>query len=259
MHTCYSYDSETTLDEVLERARASRIGRLCVTDHDTIEGALALVEMAGPELEVVVGCEFSTDEGSQVVGLYLRAMIHERRIPELLSEIRDQGGIVLLPHPFRRDTGIFRPEMRRTGSFIHEILAQTDLVECFNGRDSFSTNRTSLAFARERGLRAVASSDAHTPSEIGSVFVEYDAGDAEDGASARTIHFPDQAPHREHPVKRVLVERYYRHQERLPTVVRSLFRASQRRYHARDGPYLPGPTHEQYAFPTTAHAPEDAD
>jgi predicted metal-dependent phosphoesterase TrpH len=243
MHTCYSHDSETPLEIVLERARAAGIGRLCVTDHDTIDGALRLMEMAGPGLEIVVGCEFSTEDGSQVVGLYLPEMIFERRIPELLHEIRRRGGKVLLPHPFRRGSGIFRREMRRSEGFVREVLALTDLIECFNGRDTWENNATSLAFTREHRLAAVASSDAHSASDIGSVFVEYPDSTAEDGLTERRIYFADQPQRREHAIKRSLLERYHQHKDHLPGLVNASYEALRRRYHRRsstsDGPKLP--------------------
>lgn len=251
MHTCFSHDSVTPLDAVIERATAAGIGRLCVTDHDTIEGARQLERMAGPELEIVVGCEFSTNDGSQVVGLYLQEMIHERRLLQLLQRIQEQGGVVLLPHPFRRGSGIFRPEARRSEAFIGEVLELTDLVECFNGRDSYENNEANLRFVRERGLSGVASSDAHDASRIGSVFVEYEDEDVVDGVSPRRIYFPDQPVHREHPLKRRVMERFHRHRHRLPGFVEAGYRNARRRYHAGRSRPL-GPPRMQYRLSGSA-------
>lgn len=253
MHTCYSHDSETPLDAVVARAAEAGIGRLCVTDHDTIEGARELARIAGPDLEVVVGCEFTADDGSQVVGLHLHDMIHEPRLPQLMDRIHEQGGTVLLPHPFRRGSGIFRPEARRSEAFIADVLERTDLVECFNGRDSYDNNEANLAFARERGLAAVASSDAHDASRIGTVFVEYEVagGAVQDGITPGWVHFPDQVARREHPLKRSLMERYHRHRDRLPGAVEATYRSLRRRYHAgRTRPVTP--THRQYRLPAAA-------
>jgi predicted metal-dependent phosphoesterase TrpH len=236
-HTDRSYDSRTSPAAVLEAAARAGLDVLCVTDHDTIEGALALAGLAaGSGVEIVVGCEFTCDDGSHVIGLHLSRMIAERRPLALMEAIRLQGGRVLVPHPFRRGSGLFRPELRRPEAFVREVLARTDLVECFNGRDTWENNRRSRAFALAHGLAAVASSDAHEAREVGTVFVEYpDGGPVAHGRSPRAIWFPTQPPRVEHPAKRAAMELYHRYERRLPAAVARLYRAARRRAR-RDAP-----------------------
>jgi undecaprenyl phosphate N,N'-diacetylbacillosamine 1-phosphate transferase len=248
-HTRFSSDCETPLEAALERALQAGLTCLCVTDHDTIEGALVLSRIRPPELEIVVGCEFTADDGSQVIGLNLTETIAERRIPQLLQRIRQQGGLVLLPHPFRRGSGIFRNEMKRSEAFVRDVLAATDLIECFNGRDSYDNNRRSYRFAVELGLPAVAGSDAHTAAEIGSVFVEYADGDLAHGVSPRQVFFPNQPRRSENPAKRRLMELYHRHEASLPATVSTLYRVSRKRLRS-DLPSRTGlPPRSQYTFP----------
>ena len=71
LHTRFAYDSSMSLEDVLERAARTGIGRVCVTDHDPIEGALVLRAMSPLDVKIVIGCEFSADDGSQVIGLGL--------------------------------------------------------------------------------------------------------------------------------------------------------------------------------------------
>lgn len=229
LHTSYSYDSEASLEDVLQHASQASLDRLCVTDHDTIEGALRLRDLAGTRLEVVIGCEFSTEDGSQVIGLGISRLPPQRRTLDLLQAIKADGGQVLLPHPFRRSSGIFRPEMRRSRAFIEEILSHTDLVESFNGHDTFDKNAANFEFARARGLAAVAGSDAHRAEEVGSVFVEYELNDAQDGVSPRRIFFPTQTPRNEPALKRRVLEFYHGHRDRMPGPVQSLYHAARRR------------------------------
>jgi len=248
LHTCHSPDSDASLDEILERAAAASIDRLCVTDHDTIDGALALARLASPDLTIVVGCEFSTDDGAQVVGLHLREMISARRLPELLAAIRGQGGSVLLPHPFRRGSGVFRPEVDRPSGFVEEILGLTDLVECYNGRDSMDNNRRNLEFVLERGLRGVASSDAHRARDIGSVFVEYLDPAPVDGVTTRSIFFPDRVSRGEAALKRSVMERYHRHRGSMPRVVDGAYQRARRLKHRLSPQPVPGKPRAQYDF-----------
>ena len=223
-HTSYSYDGHAGLPEILAAARRAGLGTLCVTDHDTIEGALRLRELAGDTLEVVVGCEFTCEDGSHLVGLGLREAIRERRILPLAELIRAQGGMVLLPHLFRRGSGVFRDELGRSPSFVEEVLRRADAVECFNGRDTFDNNARSRRFAEQRGLAAVASSDAHRVAEVGSVFVEYPAGGIRHGCGPRRIYFPTQRERHEHPLKRRALELYHRHEAALPGFLRAGYR-----------------------------------
>ena len=235
VHTAASYDSEASPDAILDRALAVGLDVLCVTDHDTIDGAVALQALAGRALRVVIGCEFTCQDGSHVVGLGLTDPISERRVLPLLEGIRLQGATVVLPHLFRRGSGVFRPELRRGPEFVRDVLARTDVVECFNARDTFENNARSQRFAMEHGLATIAGSDAHRASELGRAFVEYADASFAHGASARRIFFPTQAAAVESPVKRRVMELYHRHEGQLPPVVRRAYRMLRRQLKA-DGP-----------------------
>ncbi len=254
-HTSASYDARSSPEEVLEAAARAGLDVLCVTDHDTIEGAIRLAELAGPGVRIVVGCEFTCDDGSHVVGLHLADMIAERRPLALMERIKLQGGQVLVPHPFRRGSGLLRPELRRDEAFVRDVVSRADLVECFNGRDTWENNRRSRAFALAHGLAAVASSDAHEPGELGTVYVEYADGPVAHGTSPRRIFFPTQPPRVEHPVKRAAMELYHRWERRLPAAVARAYRAARRRA-KRDAQRFPDPTPRlQYELPAPGGTP----
>lgn len=255
VHTSFSYDSKLPPGAALERALAANLDVLCVTDHDTIEGAAKLASLRCPEVRVVVGCEFTTEDGSHVIGLNLRDMISEKGIFAILERIKLQGGLVLLPHPFRRGSGIFRNERRRPVEFVDHVLAYTDIVECFNARDTYENNQRSYRFAVARDLPAVASSDAHRPSEIGSVFVEYFADDFVHGSSPRRLWFPSQAPKKENPAKRALMELYHGNKERLPAVVTSVYRTVKRQLRGDSQRDAGGPARMQYDFSAASARP----
>ncbi len=234
VHGEASYDSKASPEAILERAIRSGVRLLCVTDHDTVEGAAKLASIRCPEVRVVVGCEFTADDGSHVIGLGLRDMIAERRLLALLEEISAQGALVLLPHPFRRGSGVFRNELRRPERFVRDVLSRADLVEWFNGRDTYENNARNRRLAETSGLGAVAGSDAHRAEEVGSAFVEYDDDDPVHGASRRRIFHPPQPPSFESPLKRRAMELYHRHERRLPEAVRDGYRLLRRLLHAED-------------------------
>lgn len=250
VHTAASYDSKATPREILDRALEAGLDVLCVTDHDTIEGAIALHALAGGSLRVVVGCELTADDGSHVIGLGLRDVVTETRLPAMLERIKLQGGTVVVPHPFRRGSGVFRDETSRTPELVREVLSFTDAIECFNARDSYLGNRRSHRFALETGLPTVAGSDAHRASEIGRVYVEYDEDRFLHGVSPRRIFFPAQAPAAESPLKRRVMELYHRNERRFPPVVARTYRALRAQL-GRDVARVEGPPRLQYDLACT--------
>jgi len=173
----WSGDSTTTPDELLAAVAATRLDVVCITDHSTIAGARALRESIG--CRVVVGQEQRTPSG-ELIGLFLS----ERIPPGLPSArdtavaIRDQGGLVYVPHPFdplrhNLDEGVLK-------ELVGEGLV--DAIEVRNGKTSLDhLNEKAARTAARFGLPAGAGSDAHVPDAVGSVFVEID--DFTDGAS----------------------------------------------------------------------------
>jgi predicted metal-dependent phosphoesterase TrpH len=166
VHTMYSHDGFTTLDQLARACRRRGLGALAVTDHNTIEGARVCQKVL--DVTVVVGEEVSTQSG-HLIGLYLTEKVPAGlSVSETIARIREQGGLVYLPHPFDRVRSAHMSEDE-----LHAVAAHVDVVEVFNSRNLFpETNRRALALAHEtRRLHAVGS-DAHVPSEVGRSYVE---------------------------------------------------------------------------------------
>jgi predicted metal-dependent phosphoesterase TrpH len=165
-HTHRSFDCLTDPRAYLRAARKRGIDRVFVTDHNAIDAARRLREEA-PET-VLVGEEVKTREGFDLIGLFLTELV-PRGTParEAAEQIREQRGVVYLPHPFDR---------RRSGAgprHAEELLELIDVVEVHNARCfRTSTNREALLWAHRHGKLAGAGSDAHTAAEIGNGFVE---------------------------------------------------------------------------------------
>lgn len=168
LHTAGSWDSLSKPKAVLDRARAAGLDRIAITDHDTIAVAL---EWAGRMPDVVIpGEEVRTREGVDVIGLYLHTLI-PRGTPavETCEEIRRQGGVVYLPHPFARGKG-------GSGRLAELLVPYVDVVEVFNARLlSASRNARALELARRYDLLRGAGSDAHTVPEVGNAWVDLPA------------------------------------------------------------------------------------
>jgi predicted metal-dependent phosphoesterase TrpH len=165
LHTDWSHDCSIPAEDLLDHAEAVGLGGIAVTDHNVFGGALEAVELArGRDLIVIPGEEVKTDHQGEVIGLFL-----EEEIPRGLSfagtvsAIREQGGLVYLPHPFDRLHAIPDP------ATLHRHLAEIDVFEVYNARllrDAF--NDEALRFARKYRLLQGAGSDAHVLQGVGT-------------------------------------------------------------------------------------------
>jgi hypothetical protein len=165
MHTLWSHDCLVEPAELVEHAVAEGLGAIAVTDHNAFGGALATVEAASSTgLLVIPGEEVKTDNQGEVIGLFL-----EREIPrgmsfaDTVAAIKEQGGLVYLPHPFDRMHAI--PD----AATIHRHVADIDVFEVYNARLLFEVyNDEALRFAHKYNLRKGAGSDAHVLQGVGT-------------------------------------------------------------------------------------------
>ena len=165
MHTSWSHDCSTEVDDLLDHAEAQGLGAIAVTDHNVFGGAREAYEKARRRpLIVIPGEEVKTATEGEVIGLFL-----EREIPrgmtfaETVAAIREQGGLVYVPHPFDRLHAI------PGAATLHRHLAELDVFEVYNARLLFEAyNDEALRFARKYGLTAAAGSDAHVLQGVGT-------------------------------------------------------------------------------------------
>lgn len=167
VHTRSSFDSLSDPEAVLRRADATGLARVCITDHNEIRAAVDLAERF-PD-RVIPGEEVKTAEGVDVIGLYLQEWIPKGTpARETCTRIREQGGLVYVPHPFARG--------KRGGAILPEIEDLIDVVEGFNSRiHKPALNDRAQQWARARGLPLGAGSDAHTLGEVGNGYVQLPA------------------------------------------------------------------------------------
>lgn len=165
IHTRISFDCRSDPESVMERALEVGLGRVCITDHNEIEAALQLADRYPNR--VIPGEEVKTAEGVDITGLYLSEWI-PRGTParETCERIREQGGLVYVPHPFAGGKG-------GGGRILSEIEDLVHIVEGFNARlHDARLNERAVAWAGARGLPLGAGSDAHTLGEIGNAWVD---------------------------------------------------------------------------------------
>ncbi|HMJ90274.1 MAG TPA: PHP domain-containing protein, partial [Candidatus Acidoferrum sp.] len=139
-HTEFSMDGVITFDGMVRTAKARGIDVICITDHDTVKGAFGFQRRArecGSDLEFLIGEERTLDDGSHLIGLFLCEGIHSTNRADVIAEIHAQGGLALMPHPFRRKDGLLRNADQRDGT---EATHGIDAFELFNAKGSFADN-----------------------------------------------------------------------------------------------------------------------
>lgn len=168
VHTKYSGDCIFSFENLISACEKMNIDCVAITDHDTIEGALKLKEVA--PFKVIVGEEIRTLDG-EINGLFLTEEVPPGlSAEETITRIKAQGGLVYIPHPF----SFFRREAMYIDK-LYEIYSRADIIECYNGRNFlFFENRRAINFARERNIVMGGGSDAHHQGEIGNIYVEMD-------------------------------------------------------------------------------------
>jgi hypothetical protein len=166
MHTDHSTDCATPVEVLLASARDQGLGAIAVTDHNEISGALdAAAKADAYGVRVIVGEEVKTASQGEVIGLFLSERIPRGlTLAETVAEIRRQGGLVYVPHPFDR--------MHAVPDYEHllAIVGDVDAIEVYNPRVAIgSFNEEAARFAAKYRIPAGAGSDAHVPQGLGSV------------------------------------------------------------------------------------------
>ena len=169
MHTDHSGDCATPVEVLLaDRARAGpRRDRRHRPQRGLrrARGAQALAAEYG--VKVIVAEEVKTASQGEVIGLFIEEKIPRgMTLAETVAEIRRQGGLVYVPHPFDR--------MHAVPDYEHllDIVEDVDAIEVYNPRVAIgSFNEEAARFAAKYRIPAGAGSDAHVAQGLGSVRV----------------------------------------------------------------------------------------
>jgi predicted metal-dependent phosphoesterase TrpH len=167
MHTDHSGDCATPVDVLVNTARDRGLGAIAITDHNEVSGAIEARKLAEElgDIKVIVAEEVKTAEQGEVIGLFLEEKIPKGlTMAETIREIRAQGGLVYVPHPFDRFHSV--PDYEHLLDMVEEI----DLLEVFNPRVAVTAfNEEAVRFASKYRIVPAAGSDSHVAQGLGSV------------------------------------------------------------------------------------------
>lgn len=172
-HTVHSWDGYSTIDSLIDECVAKRIDAIALTEHDRLAD-LAAAEQRGRArgITLIPACEVTTDNGAHIIGLFLKELPRQAPAADVIRAIREQQGLVSIPHPFKPRSGLLaipgvEPDV------IDAVLRDADFIELHNGGfDQTPHARDIERIAAQHGLRCIAASDAHKPWHVGMFVTE---------------------------------------------------------------------------------------
>lgn len=164
LHSCVSYDGLNTFTTLINFAKKNHLDFIILTDHDTIQGSKILerkISELGLNIEVPIAAEYKTTKGD-IIAAYINTEIKNLEFELFLDEVKAQGGIIILPHPYDGHIDIL------------DIASRVDAIEVFNGRSSILNNFKSFLLAKKLKKPMLWASDSHIPSTLQNVIIGYD-------------------------------------------------------------------------------------
>jgi hypothetical protein len=177
-HSDFSKDSLSKIGDLIHTARKRGLDKLILTDHNTIQGALAAQKIA-PDL-IIVGEEIKTTIG-EFLAFFVKEEIPKGLPPqEVIQRLKAQDAFISVSHPF---------DQMRHGwplAALDQIRPFVDAIEVFNSRSlTANVNDQALAYAEQYHLAGTVGSDAHTLPEVGRSYLELPP--FEDAAGLREV------------------------------------------------------------------------
>lgn len=162
-HSTASPDGGITPEQYAQIIEDGLLDYVAITDHNTITGALEIKKQLGRR--IIVGEEIEAQEG-EIIGLFIKESIPANLTAlETVQYIKQQGGLVYIPHPFETvRKGISQDTLRQIMDFV-------DIIEAYNGRAVFQNKGPEATkVSRLNNIPVAASSDAHGVKGIGTAF-----------------------------------------------------------------------------------------
>jgi len=160
IHTNYSKDGESSVEEILRKAEEAGLDVIAITDHDTVDGAKKALTIPSGVL-VIPGIEVSTKQGHLLVLGVTEVIPSGLDVVTTVDIARRMGALLILPHPYH----VWRHGVARRKN---AGMAVVDAVESFNSRYIVgSANKKAARIAKRLGKPCVGGSDAHNARFVG--------------------------------------------------------------------------------------------
>ena len=170
IHSQYSSDCLTKIDDIIDRSIASGLDIIAISDHNAVRGSKIAVEKtaSNDELLVVPSLEISSLEG-HIVGFGCTDLIpSDLSAHDTIDRIHDNGGIAIIPHPYC---------FYRHGLFckVDPLTLDFDAIETKNARFIVGyCNSKALKLSESENIPSLGASDSHFVDFIGDCYSNID-------------------------------------------------------------------------------------
>jgi predicted metal-dependent phosphoesterase TrpH len=180
MHTNLG-DGWASPARVIEEATHKGLRLIAITDHDHLEGAKRVEELLARQnnaLQLITGVEVSTRQG-HLLGLFVKkAPKAMRSVEESIEAIKEQGGLVIVPHPLGR---LVPSLSRKKIDALLEKGYTIDGIEIYNPSPANASMRSTVRTANQQWRFAeTGGSDAHFWQHIGAAYTLFPGNTPED-------------------------------------------------------------------------------
>lgn len=170
IHSQYSEDADGTPKEIMKLLQKKGLQGMAITDHNSIKGTLEALKLKPKDFVIIPGVEISTADGHLIALGIKEDITRGLSVQETLEKILDAGGTPIVPHLFRRMSGIKKEKLET----IHQ---EVPAIEVFNGCSLPRTNIKTAKLAKEFNLGGIGGSDAHDSLYVGYGYTIIDSTD----------------------------------------------------------------------------------
>jgi predicted metal-dependent phosphoesterase TrpH len=156
IHSKYSEDASGSPKEIMKLLKKKGLNGMCITDHNSIKGSLEALKLKPKDFVIIPGLEISTIDGHILAYGLKDGITRNLTVEETVEQILDKGGIPIVPHLFRKMSGIKKEKLEL-------IYKKVPAMEVFNGCSLPKTNIKTAKIAKEFELGGIGGSDAHNP------------------------------------------------------------------------------------------------
>jgi len=160
IHSQYSEDATGSPKEIMKLLQKKGLHGMAITEHNSIKGSLEALKLKSKDFVIIPGVEISTADGHLLALGVKEDITRNLSVQETIEKILDAGGIPIVPHLFRKMSGIKKEKLET----IHQKIPA---IEVFNGCSLPKTNIKTAKVAKEFNLGGTGGSDAHDPSYVG--------------------------------------------------------------------------------------------
>ncbi len=178
-HSYYSNDGISSPEKLIKSALKKGLDGIALTDHNTTKGWKEAIKVAKKlKAFLILGEEIKIKKGKktigEILGYFLKKEINPegKNVEEIVKEIKKQGGIAIVAHPF---------SWKKPFENLEKYKNLVDGIEVFNSRSHTKrANKKAFEFAQKHNLIMTAGSDAHSCFEVGTAFIEAEAKNLEE-------------------------------------------------------------------------------